>query len=209
MSACDTLVAIKVDPEGYYLAQTLKHYNAFNTILYIISLDSIAFDLKQNALVPRAPQRPFWQWPLPCCCTFRLEDAKEVRRLVGGQSHLCNPTFARILLLPEEVFFLPHPKIGAMMLWEGEMEQFGSAVDITVLQHQFIKDTLKLNILDGTRKKNGGGAHFVSILRLHLCNHVQHHALDCLRSIVQRLSFAPLAHHLKKPVLTIHVSVSY
>ena len=158
MSACDTLVAIKVDPEGYYLAQTLKHYNAFNTILYIISLDSIAFDLKQNALVPRAPQRPLWQWPLPCCCTFRLEDAKEVRRLVGGQSHLCNPTFARILLLPEEVFFLPHPKIGAMMLWEGEMEQFESAVDITMILHEFIKDTLKLNIFDGTKRKRWWGS---------------------------------------------------
>ena len=120
------------------------------------------------------------------------------------QSNFCpHPIIAR------EGFLSPPSQNWGNDALEGEMEQFGSAVDITVLQHQFIKDTLKLNILDGTEKKNGGGAHFVSILRLHLCNHVQHHALDCLRSIVQRLSFAPLAHHLKKPVLTIHVSVSY
>ena len=39
------------------------------------------------------------------------------------------------------------------MLWEGEMEQFGSALDITVLKHQFIKDTLKLNIFDWYENK--------------------------------------------------------
>ena len=38
------------------------------------------------------------------------------------------------------------------------MEQFESAVDITMILHEFIKDTLKLNIFDGTKRKRWWGS---------------------------------------------------
>ena len=52
-----------------------------------------------------AAEAPRWQWPLPSAALWKMQNQ------VGGQSHLCNPIFARVLLLPE-LYFSAVAKLG-------------------------------------------------------------------------------------------------